>query len=306
MASRDEQTLVDLDRQLAFLNDWIAGANATDSEREAAEEALRKIGEEVEIQTWGLNKTNDSVKVLYKELEAKNKELELFNQRKSDFVANVSHEVKNPLATIKGALYLLQKEIGDMATPKQKQIMEMGEKTIDRLNRLVSDLLDLSKIETGKMKLNWDRVELTPLIEEILLPYDGELAKKNMNLKKDLPSDLGIVVADRDKLSQVVINLLNNAIKYTPKGGTVAISANGSENEVRCEITDNGPGIPEEERQKIFDKFERVTAEKQEGTGLGLAIAKDIVNLHKGKIWVDSEMGKGSTFGFTIPREQPS
>lgn len=302
MANNDQQTKGALAKELTFLRDWIAGGRAPDSERRAAEDALRKISEEMEIQTWGLNKTNDSIKILYKELEEKNEKLKRFDELKSTFVANVAHEVRNPLAVIKGVLHLITEVMGDQLTAKQNHILEMGDKTIDRLNRLVTDLLDLSKIETGKMQLNRDKVDIASLIEEILLPYDVELSKKNITLEKNISPDSGSLVADQDKISQVFINLINNAIKYTQSGGTVAINVIASENELRCEISDNGPGIPADEREKIFDKFERVTAEKQEGTGLGLAIAKDIVDLHKGKMWVESEMGKGSTFIFTLPR----
>ena len=302
MANNNQQTKGALAKEFTFLRDWIAGGCAPDSERRVAENALRKISEEMEIQTWGLNKTNDSIKILYKELEEKNEKLKRFDELKSTFVANVAHEVRNPLAVIKGVLHLITEVMGDQLTDKQSHILEMGDKTIDRLNRLVTDLLDLSKIETGKMHLNRDKVDIPSLIEEILLPYDAELSKKNITLEKNIALNCGFLIADRDKLSQVIINLLNNAIKYTPDKGTVILNAAGSENELRCEISDNGPGIPADEREKIFDKFERVTAEKQEGTGLGLAIAKDIVDLHKGKLWVESETGKGSTFIFTLPR----
>ena len=302
MANNNQQTQGDLTKEFTFLRDWIAGRGVPDSERRAAEDALRKISEEMEIQTWGLNKTNDSIKILYKELEEKNEKLKRFDELKSTFVANVAHEVRNPLATIKGAFHLITEMMKDKLTAKQKHILEIGDKTIDRLNRLVTNLLDLSKIETGKMELNWDQVEILLLVDEILIPYDTELSKKNMTLKTKVPSDIGSLVADRDKLSQVIINLLNNAIKYAPDGGTIVLNVVGSKNEVRFEISDNGSGIPADECEKIFDKFERVTAEKQEGTGLGLAIARDIVTLHKGKIWVESEMGKGSTFIFTLSR----
>lgn len=302
MANNDQKTSSSLDEEFAFLHDWIASRSASGEERERAEGFLSKIQEELGIQTWGLGKTNDSIKILYRELEEKNERLKRFNELKSTFVANVAHEVRNPLAVVKGAFDILKRMLGGGINDKEKQVIEMGEKTIDRLNRLVTDLLDLSKIETGKMHLNLDEVDMRSLVEEILMPYDIELLKKNMTLEKNISLEDGMVTADRDKLSQVFINLLNNAIKYTPDNGTVALNLTGSASEVRCEISDNGPGIPEDEREKIFDKFERVTAEKQEGTGLGLSIAKDIVRLHKGNIWVESELGKGSRFIFSLPR----
>jgi signal transduction histidine kinase len=145
--------------------------------------------------------------------------------------------------------------------------------------------------------------DIVALVNEILSSYERELSKKQLVLKKDIPPGIGLVWADRDKLSEVIINLLNNGIKYTPSPGQLIIKLEGTEKEIRFEISDTGPGIPGEYLEKIFDKFERITAEKQEGTGLGLPIAKDIVGLHKGKIWVESEVGKGSKFIFTLPRD---
>ncbi len=115
--------------------------------------------------------------------------------------------------------------------------------------------------------------------------------------------DLGLLWTDRDKLTEVIINLLSNAMKYTPVGGRLALKVEGNKEELRFEIADTGPGIPAKQREKIFDKFTRITAEKQEGTGLGLPIVKEIVELHKGKIWVESDPGQGSRFIFTIPRD---
>jgi signal transduction histidine kinase len=166
---------------------------------------------------------------------------------------------------------------------------------------LVSNLLDLSKIEAGKMKLKEEEIHPDVLVEEVLKTYEREILKKQLVLKKEIPSNIGTVVGDRDKLTEVIINLLNNAIKYTP-AGSITIKLAGSATEVRFEIADTGSGIPQEYLGKIFDKFERIMTEKQEGTGLGLPIAKDIVELHKGKLWVESEAGKGSKFIFTLPR----
>ena len=113
----------------------------------------------------------------------------------------------------------------------------------------------------------------------------------------------GVIWGDRDKVTEVIINLLNNAIKYTPEKGSIVVRIDGDDKEIRFEVYDSGPGIAKEDFEKIFDKFERVTVEKQEGTGLGLSIAKDIVGLHKGRIWVESEIGKGSKFIFVLPRD---
>jgi len=260
------------------------------------DQALIVIEKAVEKQRLSLEN-----KRLLKELSAANEKLKELDQRKSAFVANVSHELKSPLAIIKGFLVLiLDGAVGEINS-KQRNCLEIGKRNIERLIRLVTDLLDISKIEAGKMEMRRENFDIAVLVNEILVDYEKELAKKQISLKKDIQENIGAIWADRDKISEVVINLLNNAVKYTTAGGEVGIKLISKENELYFEISDTGPGIPEEYKDKIFDKFERITTEKMEGTGLGLPIAKDIVELHKGKIWVESEAGKGSVFKVKLP-----
>jgi len=153
------------------------------------------------------------------------------------------------------------------------------------------------------MEMKREEIDLVSLVNGIVSQYEGEISKKKQAFKKDIPQKLGSIWADKDKLTEVIINLLSNAIKYTPSGGNITVKLEEKEKEVRFEISDTGPGIPKEHFQSVFDKFERITAEKEEGTGLGLPIAKDIIELHKGKIWVESESGKGSKFIFVLPRD---
>jgi len=239
---------------------------------------------------------------ILKKLDEANEKLKELDKRKSAFVANVSHEFRSPLTAIKESLSIVLDGFTGDINIKQKKILESGKKNLERLIRLVTNLLDLSKIEAGKVQMKKEQFDIMPLMDEILTTYEGEISKKKSTLKKDVPQDIGSIWADRDKLSEVIINLLNNAIKYTPTKGNIAVKLEGGKEEVRFEISDTGPGIPKEDQDKIFDKFERITSEKQEGTGLGLPIAKDIVELHKGKIWIESEIGKGSKFIFTLPR----
>lgn len=230
-----------------------------------------------------------------------NEKLRSLNDLKSGFVANVAHELNNPLGIIREAISLVREDLGASLSPDHREFLEMGERSARRLIRLVDDLLDLSRIEAGKMKLKIEPVDLAGLVTEVIRGYERELAKKNLTLHREI-SPVGLIQGDHDKLTEVVINLLSNAIKYTPSG-SVRIRLSGDEREVHFEITDTGPGIPPEYLDKVFDKFERILTEKQEGTGLGLPIARDIVELHKGRIWVVSEIGKGSTFIFTLPRD---
>lgn len=242
-------------------------------------------------------------KRLLKELKEANEKLKKMDKRKSIFVANVSHEFRSPLTIIREALSLvLDGTLGEIRL-EQKKMLETGRNNIDRLIRLVTDLLDIAKIESGKIEMKRQEVDISSLAEEIITGYKEELLKKQINFIKNISSLAGVIWADRDKLTEVIINLLNNAIKYTQEKGNIGIKIDGDDKEIRFEVYDSGPGIAKEYFEKIFDKFERITAEKQEGTGLGLPIAKDIVELHKGRIWVESEIGKGSRFIFTLPRD---
>lgn len=229
--------------------------------------------------------------------------LEEMNNRKSAFVANVSHEFKNPLGIIRESAALILDGVSGPINEKQRAILESAKRNAERLIRLVTDLLDVSKIEAGKLKLKKERVMVAPLVDEVIAANSNDISKKNLTLKKSFSGDTGTILADKDKLTEVIINLLTNAIKYTPTGGKIAVALSGSKKDIRFEISDSGPGIAKEDFHKLFDKFERLTAERQEGTGLGLSITKDIIHLHKGKIWVESELGKGTKFIFTLPRK---
>lgn len=240
--------------------------------------------------------------IILREIDEANKKLKELDKLKSAFVSNVSHEFKNPLFIIRDAVSVVLEGLTETKNTKQKEMLEMVVRNANRMLRLVMNLLDISKIESGKMEMEIEEIQLASLLEEILEEYRSEISKKGINLKKNIFANVGVIQADKDKMIEVIVNLLSNAIKYTSKGGDIFIKLEGQDKEVRFEISDTGPGIAEENIAKIFDKFERVTAEKQEGTGLGLPIAKDIVELHKGKMWAESEFGKGSKFIFTIPR----
>ncbi|MFH1304935.1 MAG: HAMP domain-containing sensor histidine kinase [Candidatus Omnitrophota bacterium] len=265
-------------------------------------EELQKTRDELAKRSWTLQKTTEALKALYKELDKKNEELKRFDQLKSQFVANVSHELKNPLSTIKESLAIILDGLMGKINPEQESMLKIGKNNVERLIRLVTDMLDLSKIEAGKMEIKREEIDIAALVNEVLANHERDFSRKQITLEKDIPQNTGLMWADRDKLSEVVINLLSNAIKYTPEKENVSVRLTSTEKEIRFEIADTGPGIPKKDFGKIFDKFERITTEKQEGTGLGLPIAKDIVELHKGKIWVESEAGKGSKFIFVLPR----
>lgn len=235
------------------------------------------------------------------ELEKTNAQLKELDRMKSDFVANVVHELRTPLTLIKGNLDNIEKGFAGEVQPKQKEIISDVFRVVNRLARLVNDLLDLSRIESGKMELKKEAVDIVGLAGEVVKDFEKTASEKKIGIEKGFPKGEVKINADKDKLTQVFVNLMGNAIKFTDKGD-VTIKIIELQDEVQVEIQDTGPGMNKDQIGRIFDKFVRVVAEKKEGTGLGLPIAKDIVELHKGRIRVETSPGKGSTFIFNLPK----
>ena len=241
-----------------------------------------------------------------KRYEQRLKELD---KMKSAFVSNVSHELRTPLTAIKASAdNMLDRLIGDL-NGKQVGYLTRIKSNSDRLARLINDLLDLSTIEAGKIDLRPTNLPLVTLVKEAAESLRPVAAEKVINLTV-MSADPGVIAwADRDKVIQVLMNLIGNALKFTPTGGkvTIAVTKNSAA-WMQISVTDTGPGIPAEEVNKVFGRFYQIGQagiQKTQGTGLGLAISKALVEMHGGKIWVESEAGKGSTFSFTLPAEQP-
>jgi len=241
-----------------------------------------------------------------KRYEQRLKELD---KMKSAFVSNVSHELRTPLTAIKASAdNMLDRLIGDL-NGKQVGYLTRIKSNSDRLARLINDLLDLSTIEAGKIDLRPANLPLVTLVKEAAESLKPVAAEKLINLTV-MSADPGIIAwADRDKVVQVLMNLIGNALKFTPTGGkvTIAVTKNSAA-WMQISVTDTGPGIPAEEVNKVFARFYQIGqagTQKTQGTGLGLAISKALVEMHGGKIWVESEAGKGSIFSFTLPAEQP-
>jgi len=228
---------------------------------------------------------------------------------KSDFVSNVSHELRTPLTAIKASAdNMLDGLVGDLSE-KQTRYLARIKSNADRLARLINDLLDLSRIEAG-IKLKPRNLDLVTIAKEVTESLRPVAADKLITLTMESPDDNVTAWADPDRVSEILMNLLGNAIKFTPTNGEVTLCLQGSGNEwVTISVADTGPGIPSDEANRIFDKFYQVTQpEKQKtmGTGLGLSITKALVEMHGGKIWLESEVGRGSIFSFILPAaEQP-
>ena len=241
-----------------------------------------------------------------KRYEQRLKELD---KLKSDFVSNVSHELRTPLTAIKGSVdNMLDGLTGDLNEKQSRYLMRI-KSNADRLARLINDLLDLSRIEAG-INLKPRNLDLVTIAKEVTETLRPVAADKLITLTMESLDDTVTAWADPDRISEILMNLLGNAIKFTPTNGEVTLSLQGSGNEwVKISVADTGPGIPSDEANRIFDKFYQVTQpEKQKamGTGLGLSITKALVEMHGGKIWLESEVGKGSIFSFILPAaEQP-
>ena len=229
-------------------------------------------------------------------------ELRRLETVRAEFVANVSHELRTPLTAIKGCL----ETVLDEAPPQSathRRFLEVANSHAERLGRLVDDLLNLSDIETGKVVLYPRAVPLRAFVSETAAMFARDAAKKDVHLVNQVPADLS-VQADRDRLSQILVNLVDNAVKYTPTGGHVRFLAAEEPGHVRLTIQDTGQGIPASELPRITERFYRVDkarSREEGGTGLGLAIVKHLVQLHGGTLQIDSEYGKGTTIAFLLP-----
>jgi len=231
-------------------------------------------------------------------------ELKKLENVRKDFVANVSHELRTPIASIKGyAETLLDGALEDKNNARE--FVEIIDDDSNRLAKLIDDLLELSSIESDKMKLNLYPLDFAFLVKKVSAILKNQIREKELNLKLKIPDNLPKLLADEVKLSQVILNLLDNAIKYTPRGAVITVSTIVQERFLRIDIADTGIGIPEQDLPRIFERFYRADkAHSRElaGTGLGLSIVKHIVQIHGGEICATSEIGKGTIFSFTIPK----
>ncbi len=221
---------------------------------------------------------------------------------KSEFVMTASHELRTPLTSIGMSIDLLLESAIKKLNEKEQQLLSAAHEEVQRLKAFVSNLLDLSKIEAGKMEMELSSISIRVLFEKAATVFNAQKEEKAVNLSFDAPEGLPNVKADDNKITWVLTNLISNALRYTPSGGHIKLSAESFGPYVQISVNDDGAGIPYEYQSKIFDKFVQVKSDKAVGgSGLGLAICKEIVRAHGGTIWVDSVPGSGSTFTFTLP-----
>jgi len=225
------------------------------------------------------------------------------SKRKSDFISSVSHELRTPLTSIKGyAAILLAGKLGSV--PDEIKIrLEKINRHSDELVHMVNDLLDISRIESGKVNMNLEKLELNYIADKVADLLSEQLKTKNITFSTNIPDDCRNIMADRSQIERVFINLIGNALKFTPENGKIGIGAHRSGRIIQIDVSDNGFGIPEDAQGKLFEEFYRVENtinQEVKGTGLGLALVKHIIEAHQGRIWVKSKLSEGSTFSFTL------
>ncbi len=244
------------------------------------------------------------------ELSQVTERLRELDQLKSEFVSRVSHELRGPLTVMHTNLAVLLERMAGPITGEQKDLLESCQSNIDRLARLVDNVLDLSRIESGRIELCADHVDPAQVMRSVVSYYQPIARERAIELAGEIDGAVdGPVWADADKMHQVLINLVDNALKFTPRGGTVRVSVKPEGGAVRFAVTDSGVGVPDPDRERIFEPFVQgrpAVGSKRRGAGLGLAIARSLVELHGGTLELSSAEGRGSTFAFTIPRARPS
>jgi signal transduction histidine kinase len=243
---------------------------------------------------------------LFNEIQQKSAQLEVANRHKSEFLANMSHELRTPLNAIIGFSEVLLQGIFGETNDKQREYLQDVLGSGQHLLSLINDILDLSKIEAGRMELELSTFSLANALESGLTIVRERAVRHGITLQAILPNDLEPIEADERKVKQILYNLLSNAVKFTPDGGRIDVSVRRQNGEIEIEVKDTGIGIAPEDQARIFEEFRQVGRERsREGTGLGLTLTKRFVELHGGRIWLRSQPGTGSTFGFSLPVQQP-
>jgi signal transduction histidine kinase len=240
---------------------------------------------------------------LFREIEEKGRELEIANKHKSQFLANMSHELRTPLNAILGYTELIIDNIYGDVPEKIREVLERLEKNGRHLLGLINDVLDLSKIEAGQLTLALNEYSMGEVVQTAITAVEALAVEKKLELKTRVPQDLGIARGDEQRIAQVLLNLLGNAIKFTDEG-QVGVEVTESNETFLVSVADTGPGISEADQKIIFEEFQQAdgsSTREKGGSGLGLSIVKKIVKMHGGRIWVESDVGKGSTFRFTLP-----
>ena len=282
----------------------------------AAQFANRKLDQRIEVRTGDelealaaefnnmAEELQESYASLERKVEERTHELEVANKHKSEFLANMSHELRTPLNAIIGFSEVLQERMFGEMNEKQSEYIGDIHGSGRHLLSLINDILDLSKIEAGRMELDLAKFHVPSAIDNALTLMRERASRHFITLSSALDERLGEITADERKFKQILLNLLSNAVKFTPEGGKINVRARRLDGNVEIAVSDTGIGIAREDHAAVFEEFRQVGndyTKKSEGTGLGLALTRKFVELHGGGIRLESELGKGSTFTFTVP-----
>jgi len=247
-------------------------------------------------------------RIMEREMERQIDRLREMDRIKTEFLSNVSHELRTPLTAIKGSIENMLDGLTGELSERQRRYLKRVAGNTDQLSRLISDLLDLSALESGRAAIAVRRTSVLRLLEDAAESMRPVAIQKGIALTVALPREELVVTADRDRVMQVLVNLMGNALKFTPRGGSVILTARHEEQCVSFSVSDSGPGIPQDQLERIFDRFYQIPSpdgDKTGGTGLGLPIARTLIELQGGRLWAESE-GDGSRFLFTLPEDPPS
>ena len=274
------------------------------TERKNTEEQIQKTNKQLDEQNEKLHIQAEQLIQQQQELVEKNREIERANQMKSEFLASMSHELRTPLNAVIGFSELMLDGITGDINNEQRECLNDILNSGQHLLELINDVLDLSKVEVGKMEFKLVELDISDVINEAVQTVKSLLDQKEHTVNIGIEEGISHIYADKSRLRQVLLNLLGNATKFTPQGGNIDVAATTKDGMCLIGVKDNGIGIKKEDQVKIFEVFtqaETIQDETPKGTGLGLTLTRQFINAMKGKIWVESEYGEGSTFFFTIP-----
>lgn len=242
---------------------------------------------------------------MLEDLQEAKEELQELDKLKSDFISTVSHELRTPLTIIKEGVSIVLDGFYGTVNDDQKKLLLASKNNVDRLMRIINGLLDISKIEAHKVELKKEELDLCVAVREAIEEMKPHVEESNLALSLKYSAKSIKVSADSDKLEEILINLISNAVKFTARGGKISVEVLDKREVAEISVADTGQGISKENQGKLFEKFQqfgRVAGPGERGTGLGLSIAKGLVEMHGGKLWVESELKKGTKFTFTIPK----
>ncbi|ABR54519.1 integral membrane sensor signal transduction histidine kinase [Methanococcus vannielii SB] len=282
---------------------WISGGDYTKKVNVTTDDEFGMLARVFNEMADQINSSNEKLKKHAEELKESYEELKELDNLKSDLIAIVSHELRTPLTSIKGYVELVLDGTMGTINESQRKCLQVADDNIIRLRRLIESMLDLSKIERGELEMYREAMNVKDTVSDVIEYLTPLATEKNIKLKQDI-KDL-LINADKDRITQVFTNLIENAIKFSPANESIMIIGKETENgDVHITVKDNGAGIPKKDLEKIFDQFYQVdssTKRKKGGSGLGLAVCKSIIQAHGGTIWVESELGRGSTFHIVLP-----